>query len=90
MQRLIKNGAQVDQHQGVCAHAAYILMYNIYCSCMYECSLLYLQILSIFPCYQDRSTPLMVHAEAGRTEVVRELISQAAPLDAQDQVTNHL
>ena len=28
----------------------------------------------------------MVHAEAGRTEVVRELISQGAPLDAQDQV----
>lgn len=31
--------------------------------------------------------PLMVHAEAGRTEVVRELISQGAPLDARDQVT---
>ena len=29
----------------------------------------------------------MVHAEAGRIEVVRELISQGAPLDAQDQVT---
>ena len=29
----------------------------------------------------------MLHAEAGRTEVVGELIVQKSPLDAQDQVT---
>ena len=32
----------------------------------------------------------MVHAEAGRTEIVMELISQGAPLDVQDQVTTSL
>lgn len=32
----------------------------------------------------------MVHAEAGKTKVVKELISQGAPLDAQDQVTTSL
>jgi len=32
----------------------------------------------------------MVHAEAGRTEVVRELIVHGSPLDTQDQVTSKM
>lgn len=34
----------------------------------------------------DGTTPLMVHAEQGSKEVVRELIRQSANVDLQDEV----
>ena len=35
----------------------------------------------------DGTTPLMVHAEQGNKEVVRELIRQSANVDLQDEVS---
>ena len=37
----------------------------------------------------DGTTPLMVHAEQGSKEVVRELIRQSANVDLQDEVGMH-